>query len=87
MRNNSFPLKGDGVVVSGAARGIGAATVKNLVEQGIFVIAADSNSALLSEMLQAIDPKSEMTVAVTADVTIEAESKGWSITLLSVRSI
>ena len=73
MRNNSFPLKGDGVVVSGAARGIGAATVKNLVEQGIFVIAADSNSALLSEMLQAIDPKSEMTVAVTADVTIEAD--------------
>ena len=73
MRNNSFPLKGDCVVVSGAARGIGAATVKNLVEQGIFVIAADSNSALLSEMLQAIDPKSEMTVAVTADVTIEAD--------------
>ena len=73
MRNSSFLLKGDGVVFSGAARGIGAATVKNLVEQGIFVIAADSNSALLSEMLQAIDPKSEMTVAVTADVTIEAD--------------
>ena len=49
MRKNSFPERGDGVIVTGAARGIGAATVANLVAQGIFVIAADAKSDLLEK--------------------------------------
>ena len=73
MRNSSFPVQGDGVIVTGAARGIGAATVANLVAQGIHVIAADSNGELLQETLKKIDPLGALTVAVTADVTNEAE--------------
>ena len=73
MRTNSFPQKGDGVVVTGAARGIGAATVKTLVEQGIFVIAADANGSMLSETLKRIDPAGELTFGITADVTKEEE--------------
>ena len=73
MRNSSFPVQGDGVIVTGAARGIGAATVANLVAQGIHVIAADSNGEMLGETLQRIDPSSGLTVVVTADVTSEAE--------------
>ena len=73
MRKNSFPLKGDGVVVTGAARGIGAATVKTMVEQGIFVIASDSNGALLVETLKAIDPHGKLSIGITADVTKEGD--------------
>jgi len=73
MRNSSFPVQGDGVIVTGAARGIGAATVANLVAQGIHVIAADSNGEMLQETLKKIDPSGALTVAVTADVTSEAE--------------
>ena len=73
MRNNSFPLRGDGVIVAGAARGIGAATVANLIGQGIFVIAADSNGELLTQSLAAIDPAGKSTVAVRADVTSESD--------------
>lgn len=73
MRNNSFPLPGDGVIVTGAARGIGAATVANLVSQGIFVIAADSNGELLNQSLASIDPEGKLTVGVTADVTSDED--------------
>ena len=75
MRENSFPLKGDGVIVTGAARGIGAATVKNLIAQGIFVIAADTNQELLNKTLLQIDPKAELSSAVIADVTKESDCK------------
>lgn len=73
MRKNSFPERGDGVIVTGAARGIGAATVANLVAQGIFVIAADAKSDLLEKSLKTIDPTGKMTVAVSADVTKEED--------------
>lgn len=73
MRESSFPLSGDGVIVTGAARGIGAATVANLVAQGIHVIAADSNSEVLAQSLTTIDPQGALTSAVIADVTIEEQ--------------
>lgn len=75
MRTQSFPNPGDGVIVTGAARGIGAATVANLVRAGIHVIAADSNSEMLGETLKQIDPSGALTVAVHADVTSESECK------------
>ena len=75
MRNNSFPLKGDGVIVTGAGRGIGAATVANLVAQGIFVIAADVNGDSLIQTLKSIDPSGKLSVAVSADVTQEEACK------------
>jgi len=71
MREKSFATKGDAVIVTGAAGGIGAATVENLVNQGIFVFAVDKNSEALAKILAGIDPKGELTSAITADVTSE----------------
>jgi NAD(P)-dependent dehydrogenase (short-subunit alcohol dehydrogenase family) len=73
MREKSFATKGDAVIVTGAAGGIGAATVENLVNQGIFVFAVDKNLEALAKILAGIDPKGELTSAITADVTSEKE--------------
>ena len=73
MREKSFATKGDAVIVTGAAGGIGAATVENLVNQGIFVFAVDKNSEALAKILAGIDPEGELTSAITADVTSEKE--------------
>lgn len=73
MRDSSFPVKGDGVIVTGAARGIGAATVANLVTQGIHVIAADSNGEVLRQALAKIDLHEALTSAVIGDVTSEED--------------
>ena len=73
MREKSFAAKGDAVIVTGAAGGIGAATVENLVNQGIFVFAVDKNSEELSKILASIDPKGVLTQAIASDVTSEKE--------------
>ena len=75
MREKSFAAKGDAVIVTGAAGGIGAATVENLVNQGIFVFAIDKNSGELSKVLESIDPEVQLTLAISADVTSEKECK------------
>lgn len=75
MREKSFAAKGDAVIVTGAAGGIGAATVENLVNQGIFVFAIDKNSGALSKVLESIDPEGQLTLAISADVTSEKECK------------
>lgn len=69
MREKSFPKSGDAVIVTGAAGGIGAATVKSLVSQGIFVFAVDKNSDSLTNVLALIDPKGEFTESIEVDVT------------------
>jgi NAD(P)-dependent dehydrogenase (short-subunit alcohol dehydrogenase family) len=73
VREKSFAAKGDAVIVTGAAGGIGAATVENLVNQGIFVFAIDKNSQALSKILASIDPEGQLTQAIAADVTSEKE--------------
>ena len=73
MREKSFAVKGDAVIVTGAAGGIGSATVENLVNQGIFVFAVDKNSEELSKILASIDPKGALTQAIASDVTSEKE--------------
>ena len=73
MREKSFAAKGDAVIVTGAAGGIGSATVENLVNQGIFVFAVDKNSEELSKILASIDPKGTLTQAIASDVTSEKE--------------
>lgn len=75
MRNNAFVSKGDAVIVTGAGGGIGAATVKNLVTQGIFVFAIDKNSDALKKQIEIIDPSGKLTEAIVADVTNEKECK------------
>ena len=81
MREKSFASKGDSVIVTGAAGGIGAATVENLVNQGIFVFAVDKNSEALAKILTAIDPTSSLTQAIVADITIEKECQAISDTV------
>jgi NAD(P)-dependent dehydrogenase (short-subunit alcohol dehydrogenase family) len=73
MREKSFAAKGDAVIVTGAAGGIGSATVENLVNQGIFVFAVDKNSEALSKILASIDPEGVLTQAIAGDVTSEKE--------------
>lgn len=73
MRENSFAKKGDAVIVTGAASGIGAATVKTLINDGIFVFAIDKDSKALSKLLDSIDSKGNLTQAIVADVTSEDE--------------
>ena len=73
MREKSFAAKGDAVIVTGAAGGIGSATVENLVNQGIFVFAVDKNSEDISKILASIDPKGVLTQAIASDVTSEKE--------------
>jgi NAD(P)-dependent dehydrogenase (short-subunit alcohol dehydrogenase family) len=73
VREKSFAAKGDAVIVTGAAGGIGAATVENLVNQGIFVFAVDRNAEALSKILASIDPKGAFTQAIAIDVTSEKE--------------
>ena len=81
MREKSFASKGDAVIVTGAAGGIGAATVENLVNQGIFVFAVDKNSEALAKILTAIDPTSSLTQAIVADIKIEKECQAISDTV------
>ncbi len=73
MRNNSFASKGDAVIVTGAAGGIGAATVENLVKQGIFVFAVDKNSEALMKTMQSIHGQGNLIQAISADITDEMD--------------
>ena len=73
MIEKSFAAKGDAVIVTGAAGGIGAATVENLVNQGIFVFAVDRNAEALTKILASIDPKGALTQVIAIDVTSEKE--------------
>jgi NAD(P)-dependent dehydrogenase (short-subunit alcohol dehydrogenase family) len=71
MRNHAFISPGDAVIVTGAAGGIGLATVKALVAQGNFVYASDRNIAELKKSLLEIDPKGEFTESAVLDVAEE----------------
>lgn len=83
MREKSFATKGDSVIVTGAAGGIGAATVENLVNQGIFVFAVDRNSEALSKILTSIDPEGALSEAIVADITVEKECQALCNTVMA----
>jgi len=57
------------VVVTGAARGIGAETARQLVDAGARVALLDVDGAALARTAQALDPAGTRTAALTADVT------------------
>jgi NAD(P)-dependent dehydrogenase (short-subunit alcohol dehydrogenase family) len=83
VREKSFATKGDSVIVTGAAGGIGAATVENLVNQGIFVFAVDRNSEALSKILTSIDPEGALSEAIVADITVEKECQALCNTVMA----
>jgi len=62
-------MNGRVVVVTGAARGIGAETARQLLEADARVALLDVDGAALAVTAQALDPSGTRAVAVTADVT------------------
>jgi NAD(P)-dependent dehydrogenase (short-subunit alcohol dehydrogenase family) len=73
MRRHSFVSGGETVIVTGAAGGIGAATVSILVEQGIHVICVDKNETALRQVVSKVDQNGKLATAVVADVTSEQD--------------
>jgi NAD(P)-dependent dehydrogenase (short-subunit alcohol dehydrogenase family) len=66
-------LDGKIAVITGAARGIGAATVRLFVERGATVISSDNDAAALEAMAAGL--RSERVVTLAADVTEEAANR------------
>ena len=88
MRNHAFISPGDAVIVTGAAGGIGLATVKALLEQGNFVFASDKNIANLKQSLLELDPEGKHTLASELDVADEKACEAYcTMTAKSGRSI
>jgi NAD(P)-dependent dehydrogenase (short-subunit alcohol dehydrogenase family) len=75
MRNNAFVSAGDAAIVSGAAGGIGAATVAALVVQGIHVFAIDKNADGLAAMKAKHAPEGKFVTTIATDVTLEDECR------------
>lgn len=66
-------LDGKIAVITGAARGIGAATVSLFVERGATVISSDKDAAALEAMAAGL--RSERVVTLAADVTEEEANR------------
>lgn len=67
---------GQGVVVTGAAAGIGAATARAFAELGAYVIAVDRDNERLPALAESLGDAQH--TLVTADVTCAATSTGSS---------
>lgn len=78
MRQHSFVSAGDAVIVTGAAGGIGAATIKTLVAQGIYVFCVDKNEAALKQIISDADSTGKFARGIVADITNEQECIGVS---------
>jgi len=59
-------------VISGAGRGIGAATAKKLFEEGCRIVVLDVNEESAFGCARAIDPKGDRSQALTCDVSNKA---------------
>jgi 3-oxoacyl-[acyl-carrier protein] reductase len=62
----SFDFTGKIVIVTGAARGIGRSMVKNFVESGALVVAADRDAEGLTETCA---PLGDRVAALVADIS------------------
>jgi 2-dehydro-3-deoxy-L-rhamnonate dehydrogenase (NAD+) len=72
---NAIDLKGRTAIVTGAARGIGYATARKLLESGAAVVLWDIDSAALDKAAAALQMHGRVDTAV-ADVTAEASVAG-----------
>jgi NAD(P)-dependent dehydrogenase (short-subunit alcohol dehydrogenase family) len=71
---NDRPLAGLGVIVTGAAGGIGAATASRLAADGAYVTAVDVNARRLTEVVSALPGRSHQAwVADLADISCHEE--------------
>lgn len=64
------------VVVSGAAHGIGRATVQRFLSEGARVVALDLDEAALRATAAALDPTGERALTVVCDVTSRVSVQG-----------
>lgn len=71
-----FGLEAKRCLVTGAASGIGAATVLTLVDQGARVAALDVDRVRLIEFTKGLQVPEERLVPLVADVSSEAEVSG-----------
>jgi len=62
-------FQGEVAVVTGAARGIGAAIARKLFQEGCRVALLDIDEAAASQAARAIDPAGERTVPISCDVS------------------
>lgn len=66
-------LDGKIAVVTGGAKGIGAATVKRFVEEGALVISLDINLEQVEAAVKEVDPSGKLAVAMKCNVGDEAD--------------
>ncbi len=70
-------LSGKTILITGASSGIGEATVRRLVRAGAKVAFTARRSERLNALCAEIDPTGKQTLALTGDVTNEADRKRW----------
>lgn len=73
MKDAAFCPPGSAVVVTGAARGIGAAVTQRLATDGISVVACDLDANGLESLSSALSAQGHTCIPVVADVTKVAD--------------
>ena len=71
------PLNHQTILITGASSGIGEATVRRLVRAGASVAFAARRSERLAALCTEIDPAGKQTLALTGDVTVDADRRRW----------
>lgn len=72
--NPTYNFQGQVALVTGASSGIGLATVKAFAAAGASVVLADRNEPALKAATEALTSKGHKAIAVTCDVTDEAQA-------------
>ena len=72
--NPSYDFKGQVALVTGASSGMGLATARAFAQAGAAVVLADRNEVALRQASDALNANGHQTIAVTLDVSDEAQA-------------